>query len=477
MHKSFPIACALFMACALVAFLSNTSDEVISRKVLTSETASKGTFAIQSVQDRQAGGRCYNDDDCAGDLYCLLSGGPTRPAINWCYECINSGNCKNGDVCDSSSSSAGCTPSIGIDEVPSIDKIEHGYNNYKGDPLYLLGKTDPGYANGQFYHQRFDTNQNNKVTLEKTSYSHPVGIDVQTAKNCMKTVDTNSMTTSESYQKAVQKQVSYGASGTYNGVELGGNTGTGSYKELSKNSMESKTTIESSSICSLFTFNYVGDPKKTIMDNLTDAAVKDLKKLGTGQLSWGAFFDLYGTHMIVEGEFGAFERISLTFTEEQRNELTITGKTFEDSVSIGMPGVFGLEKTQSGSESEAFEKSFREMKSSEKSIKGGDIEDLLDTPGLITKQLEPICEFIEDSGLCYRNLKAYCIAQLKEVFGSSITECNYPKADVFHCSVFMDCEKGHKCDRGQCVAAPIPSNSGFYCAIFFELKRYIWYCR
>ena len=60
MHKSFSIAGALFMACALVAVLSNTSDKIISRKVLTSETASKGTVAIQSVQDPQAGDRCYN---------------------------------------------------------------------------------------------------------------------------------------------------------------------------------------------------------------------------------------------------------------------------------------------------------------------------------------------------------------------------------------------------------------------------------
>merc|ERR1740139_327714 len=139
-------------------------------------------------------------------------------------------------------------------------------------------------------------------------------------------VDTSSMTTSESYKKAIQKQVSYGGSGSHKGADLAGNTGTGSYKLLSKNSMDSKTTIEASSICSLFKFNYVGDGKKTIMDNLTPAAVEDLKKLGTGQMSWGEFFDRYGTHMIVEGEFGAFERISLTFTEKQRNELTVEGK-------------------------------------------------------------------------------------------------------------------------------------------------------
>ena len=122
-----------------------------------------------------------------------------------------------------------------------------------------------------------------------------------------------------------------------------------------------------------------------------------------------------------------------------------------------MPGVFGLEKESSGSESEEFGKTFREMKSNEKSIKGGNIEDLLSTPGLITKQLEPICEFIEDSGLCYQKLKEYCIAQLKKVFGSSITKCEYPKADVFHCSVYMDCDKGQKCDRGQCVDVPVPN--------------------
>jgi len=452
MRNSFLIASVLLIGAALAALLTTTSNVTPSGDNLVSETVSKDIFSIQSFPDPLVGEICNAHDDCTGGYYCLTHHQVAFPAVGFCYECLTDSHCPGGR-CDISISGALCT-SVLVKELPSLGKVEKGYNLYKGDPLYLLSNTDPGYAKHQFYHQRFDTSSDFHITLENEVFSRPVGFDATEGGICKMTSQTNSLTTTESFKSSVEEQVKVSANGSYQGVDLGGSVGSSSYEKLSRDSMNEEMTVESSSYCSLYHFKMLSDKKKQIMNNIVPAASDELKLLGTDSSKWFKFFNTYGTHIITGGYVGAFERISLSFTQSERSKLTAQGSTFETSISVGMPQVFGLQIDKSGGQSSEFAKSFREIKSTEHGVKGGNIEDLLMTPDVIEKHLEPICDFIKNSDICYRELKNYCIAELKLADLNPGDVCRYPEESVFHCIDDNNCGEGESCESGKCVTSP-----------------------
>jgi len=499
MHKPFLIAGALMIAGALVAFqattlkrqrmhLSTISDEVLSVKmltvetetlstisdevlsvelqnvetetsaeILTSDTGAKNIFSFQ-MKPLSIGDSCVDNADCIGDLkYCQTQNSNTLPTQGYCYECVNQNHCKDplSTFCDISYSGAYCT-SPKVREIPGFSRMQTGYNVYKGDPLYILesigGPRDAGYAPYKFYHHQFDTHINNEVTLENEVFSHPKGFYAEgNGAVCNKASKTNTITSTSSYEEEVKKQVTYGATGTIKGVDLAGSVGSGSYDKVKEDAMDTKTTTFSSDVCTLYDFYMEEDTKKEIiMGSLHENAKKRLKNLTT-LYDWTGFFDDYGTHIITKGTAGAFQRLALTFTESERSELTAEGKTFENSMTIGMPGVFGFSRTSNGSTNSAFATSIRNMKSSMKGVSGGDMTNLLNSPDLILKTLDPICEFIDNLDICYDMLKKYCVGVLQAKGFMSAHECAYPKESIYSCADSRDCPKGEGCNSGRCV--------------------------
>jgi len=402
---------------------------------------------------KENGNNCEKDEDCPDEEYCLTHVERDFPVANRCYECINSNHCEKDEQCSIDRSNAVCG-AIDVQETPSIGKVEHGYNIYKGDPFYILGTSDPGHTTSKFYNQVWNTDATYKISLEGETFYFPEGFTVQSTGNCKKKSTTNSISTTDSFKSAIGKTISYGASGTIKGVELGGGVGTSSYKEITKRSKASESTTESSSYCSLYSFFMApGDKKEEIKSNITPRAKERLRSLGS-DTSWFDFFETYGTHLITKGEMGAFERMSTSFTKSQREDLSKVTGSFETSVSIGIPGIFGLEREESTSESTEIGNMIQNMNKNLEAVTGGNIEDMLRTPALINKHLEPICEFMDHSDKCFGMLKKYCIRNLKEAGLDPGIECKYPEKDEVHCAVTSDCGEMEECKEGECKLVP-----------------------
>ena len=97
------------------------------------------------------------------------------PATYFCYEYLNNNHCSSTQLCIVDKGNAYCG-SNNVNEIPAIEKAEHGYNLYKGDPLYILGgTTDPGHLTMKLYHQQLNTDSMYKTQLKGKDFYRPEG--------------------------------------------------------------------------------------------------------------------------------------------------------------------------------------------------------------------------------------------------------------------------------------------------------------
>ena len=343
-----------------------------------------------------------------------------------------------------------------VAEAPSMSKIERGYNIFKGDPLYILNDlSDPGEDCARFFDLTWNTDALYKIELGGSNFFKPEEYDLNPTSVRQMSSKTSSITSAKSYKESVSKAVSVGGSGAYSGVELGGSVGVEAFSAVSSAAMTSKTATESSVFASLYSFKM----KRSAKLSLTKEAVKFLSEMKTSSSAddWMKFFGKFGTHLTEEGLVGAWERIAMTFNKDQRETLTQSSSSFQSSLSIGVPNVFGYNLETSNSKSKEIGNKIKTMNVNKESVKLGDHKDLLNGPGVIQRKLVPICEYIDytlnqsiNKNLCYDRLKTYCISALKSS-GMSNSQCEFPKGKQFQCVFDADCgDRWQKCSDGFC---------------------------
>lgn len=437
-----------------------------------------GSVDLTAVATETEGSfRCQQDTDCTttNRPKCLLESGRDKPAKHVCYECITNDDCAEPTPLCAIDVSGTCCSSVEVDQIPGMSRIERGYNIFKADPFGVKNNLhDEGVAKRPFYVQTFNTDPKHWVTMSKETYSMPQEFHVYNDNRCEKKYQTSSITSTESFQTAMGSAVHVEGEATIptksgKKINVGASIGMSSYSDVMKAAEDGLTTTESTAYCTAYQFNM----KKDASLYLTDEAKAELKKLSTTSdkqknEEWKKFFNQYGTHVIVSGQMGAYERVYSRFTKTQRNDVTKSGYSFEQSVSVGIEGIFSVSK----SESQSVDKTKATSKNEEKFVQGtvssGDVDDTLMNPGLIKMSVMPICEFFQDqtdkaNNKIFSVVKETCKLQMLPycrdiLFGllpdpEEVSQiCNYEAlGKPFQCVTDADCEdEKATCSKGQC---------------------------
>ena len=399
-------------------------------------------------------------------MHCHLEWKLNFPVMNFCYPCLNNGHCAGDQHCDISSEGTICA-AIDVPEPPSMYITEKGYNIFTADPLFRdgLGVSDPGHETIFFYDHTWNTDTTNRINLQNKDYFQPVGFTVFVDKRSKTQASTHSMTSSTEYKKSVEDTVGFGAEGSIKGVNLGGSAGVSSYKEIYDLARESSTVTYSEIYHALYSFE-MNDVNMKL--KLKSSSKKTLNSLTDDFSGWKTFFDKFGTHIITKGTFGAFSKVSYSFTSTQRQSVTSESTSFEKALSIGVPAIFNFGGSKHGTEATKIGNLIQDYNSDVTATSMGNINNLSDSPGLLRKTLIPICHFIDysvftkiNSNLCYQQMRNYCLSILRNSgLGNSV--CEFPSNASFQCAMDNDCTGSlKKCINGVCKKCRVDSDCGW----------------
>jgi len=425
-------------------------------------------FAVPTVQtNRYYGAPCRSTSDCdsLGGGYCQLLEDDRFPPKDICYQCVVDSQCNQGEFCELSTTGASCATNGASIELPSMRLVEQGYNIFKGDPFFSFGvPRDPGTENNIFYKLTWEESTEKRVTLNGADYYAPLEFEAFPSNLKLLEAGTSVITTSESLIESQSTAVKVGATGTVQGVDLGGGVGTGTFRRTAKDASDSVTTTTSDSYNTLYRFTLPNNYKASQF-TLSDSADNDLRNL----VNWSDFFEAYGTHLTTSGYIGASERVSFKFTESERSSLAQESDSFEQSLSIGIPGVFGFDQSSATAKDKEIGAKIIRMNSETRSVTVGDPDDLFAVPGIIIRELDPICQFIDYTvytGItrddCYNGLRSYCVSEmnkealLAEPPAEMVKTCKYPKEFKFECFRDEECQRlpSGQCIKGRCVSRP-----------------------
>ena len=381
-----------------------------------------------------------------------------EPIKGYCYECLNDNHCVVGEYCRIDKYNAVCT-ATNVDRIPSIDTITRGYNIYNADPF--LGKKDSlidsGYAK-QFYRHTFIKSADKRISLGGKDFYFPLGFSAFPLNTYKEVAETTSFSSTMSFQSEVASSVSVGGSGTYKGVEFGGQVGASAYAYVAEDASAEVVTVKSMAWYALYNFKIPSI--EGINLKLTSHANESLTHMKDTPDSWAAFFEDYGTHIITQGIMGAWEKLSLRFTSEQRNIVKGSGSSFESSASVGMPFLFSFSNENTLEASEEVGKRIQQTHGRTETITMGDPENLNDGPSVIRMNLESICLFIDynkykniNEATCFQNMKSYCKSKLLAIGVGNGHHCEYADDETFQCITDSHCSNDpwKRCDNGKCV--------------------------
>ena len=339
-----------------------------------------------------------------------------------------------------------------------MSKVEKGYNIFKADPLFINDRVtqDPGDDTYQFFNLQYDREKHSSYRFMNKFYM-PLEYFLTEGGVTRKKSVTKSMTSAALYKKSTESAVKVGAEGSYYGVDLGGSVGISAFSEVQNNAMTKTTTTESSSRVSYYTFELRQDAKFQLTENTESY----LKRLDNTANSWFKFFDDYGTHITTKGQVGAWTRTAMKFSQSDRESLTTDERSFQTSLNVGIPSFFGFDLDTTGGTSRTIGNSLQQMNIREDGVYVGDPNSLFNEetnmpPGIISREVVPICKFIDSShtrhsALCLKHLKSYCIKELRAA-GFSTHECKFPSSSLFTCALDSDCDDDpwKRCDAGFC---------------------------
>merc|ERR1711935_258910 len=137
-------------------------------------------------------------------------------------------------------------------------------------------------------------------------------------------------------------------------------------------------------------------------------------------------------------------------------------------MGIEMPGIFNFDQSSEDNEETEVGKLILNANEDITATSMGDIDDLTKDPGLIEREMVPICEFIDygvfssiNPDICYTQLKNYCLETLSRSNMSNHV-CDIPSTTSFECILDIDCSSSvlKRCVRGQCAACVKDSDCG-----------------
>jgi len=403
-----------------------------------------------------------------------------RPQKFHCYECLNNYDCDPDGTRTCKIEEGGTRCDDNQPDFPYLTGMPgagYGYNIFKADPMLLTKNSkdishDTGIPDQPFFHL---TPQYKPALLYNgVEYSVPNGFIVTILQVDITSAQTKTLSSSEAVETASSSYAKVEASGTINGIDIGGGLGVSAF-EKTKKSFESLTTLTSSKReQGLYKF-VLSEGNDLKLHSHTERALQLLTNSGS-EVEWYNFFEEFGTHLTPKGIMGRIETVSYSFSSSEREEIAAKGKSFDLEVKAGITGLFAAKAGTGGDQMSATSKRIAEINSETAILRLGGRINTDDTPVIIKRlSLKPICKYIPynkyvvDEDNCKKMMLRYCKKKLGEA-GLNNDECKY--IDEFECADHRDCgydeehEKYNRtsveCVAGKCVHWKI-GNKGKSC--------------
>jgi len=384
-----------------------------------------------------------------------------RPLPNLCYGCRTSADCHHSETCQIDRSDAKCAD-VQLDEAPGIFEAEHGYNIFASDPLGILQETDPGNVIGRFFNQEWsETNQYSAQFCSETRH-FPVNYHVRVSAECVVRGQTTVIESSSAYTREVAESTQISGEGTYNLITFGGSVGASTSQSLARDAAQGRTHTETTAQCELYSFAMV-DTSQIRPTAVADSTMRTLVHTGNGNSVnhlWKRFFEVYGTHLVIEGTIGSYKKYSYTFTETQRGDMIGETHTFETAVNAGVENIAQVGGNYNSNTGASMAALLRQSHVNEVIRTKGHVEGTTEKcmdPGILKRTLSSICGHIDYNRYtninredCNQEMRKYCFHEIGETNFNAQTVCNYSRSERFQCTNTADCNGGYMCVQGSC---------------------------